>query len=89
MSEYFTILPVCGDLTFGIPGSGYHVIALRNIFIYLTEEAQVRLLGEAKKALVPGGLLILGRVESLSRRSSHEWRTVVRDARIYARGRAE
>jgi len=84
-----TILPVCGDLTFGIPGTGYHVIALRNIFIYLTEEAQNRLLGEAERALVPNGLLILGRVESLGRKSSHGWRTVVRDARIYARGRAE
>lgn len=83
------VLPVCGDLTFGIPGTGYHVIALRNIFIYLTEEAQSRLLGEAERAVVPDGFLILGRVESLGRKSSHGWRTVVRDARIYARGRAE
>ncbi len=83
------ILPVCGDLTCGIPGTGYHVIALRNIFIYLTEEAQDRLLGEAARALAPDGLLVLGRVESLGRKSSHGWRTVVRDARIYARGRAE
>ena len=38
---------------------------VRNIFIYLTEEAQERMVMAAEKVLVPGGLLVLGRVERI------------------------
>lgn len=84
------ILPVCWDLGQGLPGRGFHVVAMRNLFIYLTPQAQGRLLAAASSALVPGGLLVLGRVESVGRSGTGSWRVVDREARIYewAGGRA-
>jgi chemotaxis methyl-accepting protein methylase len=76
----------CCDLTRGIPARGAHVLSCRNVFIYLTEASQARLLEEAAQATVPGGLLVLGRVEGIPRREHHAWRAVARDAKIYARG---
>jgi chemotaxis protein methyltransferase CheR len=75
--------PLCCDLGNGIPGRGFHLVMLRNLFIYLTEEAQVRMLVRAGECLVPGGLLVLGRVETIGRRHRGPWRTLDRDARIY------
>ncbi len=82
--------PVCWDLGVGLPGHGFHLIAMRNLFIYLTPPAQGRLLEEAFRALVPGGLLVLGRVESVGRSGAGCWEVVDRVARVYARagGRA-
>jgi chemotaxis methyl-accepting protein methylase len=77
------VLPVRCDLTQALPGRGFHLVLLRNLFIYLTETAQARLLGEAARALVPGGLLVLGRVESVSRSGHGLFRPLARDARIY------
>lgn len=84
------ILPVCWDLGQGLPGRGFHLVAMRNLFIYLTPQAQGRLLEAASRALVPGGLLILGRVESVGRSGTGSWSVVDREARIYewAGGRA-
>ena len=79
------IQPVCCDLGGGIPADGVHLVMMRNFFIYLTESAQGRLLHEAARALVPGGLLVLGRVEILPRAALGPWALVERDARIYER----
>jgi chemotaxis methyl-accepting protein methylase len=75
--------PVCCDLGDGMPGKGFHLVMLRNLFIYMTEEAQVRMLTRAGECLVSGGLLVLGRVETIGRSHRGPWRTLDRDARIY------
>ena len=77
------ILPVCCDLTSGVPARRVHVVVMRNLFIYMTEAAQSRLLGEAGRVLLPGGLLALGRVEVLPRYAMRGWTPVDRDARIF------
>jgi chemotaxis methyl-accepting protein methylase len=64
-----------------MPGRGFHAVLLRNLFIYFTPRAQARMVREAGESLVPGGLLVLGRVERLA--DSHGWEAVDRDARIY------
>ncbi|MEW5764431.1 MAG: CheR family methyltransferase [Acidobacteriota bacterium] len=84
------VVAVCADLTQGLPGRGFHAVVMRNLFIYLTEEAQARLLREVHGALVPGGLLVLGRVEAPARACSGMFAVLDREARIYERaGRAE
>jgi chemotaxis methyl-accepting protein methylase len=77
------IHPLCCDLSRGLPGGPFHVVVLRNLFIYLTPQAQERLVGEAGAVLVPGGLLVLGRVEAAGCFASRQFRAVSRDARIY------
>lgn len=77
------ILPVLWDLGAGLPGRGFHAVVMRNFFIYITADAQAGLLSEARRSLVEGGLLLLGRVESVGRRDMGGWRVVDRDARIY------
>jgi len=79
------VLPVCADLSLGVPGRGFHVALVRNLFIYLTEEAQERLLREVHRALLPGGLLVLGRVEGLPRGASELFGTVDRERKIFER----
>jgi chemotaxis methyl-accepting protein methylase len=76
------ILPLCCDLGKGVPARGVHVMMMRNLFIYLTEVAQARFLENAGRVLVPGGLLVMGRVEVLPR-GLRGWSLVERDARIY------
>ena len=79
------ILPLCCDLTRGFPGRGLHVFLLRNLFIYLTEEAQERLLRQAVQALVPGGLLVLGRAESIGRKRPEGLAAVDAGCKVYAK----
>ncbi|MGC8762145.1 MAG: CheR family methyltransferase [Acidobacteriota bacterium] len=79
------VLPVCADLSQGVPGRGFHVALVRNLFIYLTEEAQERLLREVHRAILPGGLLVLGRVEGLPRGASGLFQTVDREGKIFER----
>lgn len=49
----------------GPPGAGYDLIACRNVLIYFERETQERLLDRFAEALRPGGLLLLGKVESV------------------------
>lgn len=77
------ICPICCDLGDGLPVRSAHVVVMRNLFIYLTEASQVRLLDSAAQALVPGGLLVLGRVEAPSPLRAAAWEPVDRAARIY------
>lgn len=79
------VLPVCADLSQGVPGRGFHVALMRNLFIYLTEEAQERLLRDVHRALLPGGLLVLGRVEGLPRGASELFEMVDRERKIFER----
>jgi len=75
------IQPVRWDLGRGMPGGGFHAVLLRNLFIYLTAQAQERMTAEAGRALLPGGLLVLGRVERLVTREG--WEEADRDGRLY------
>lgn len=47
------------------PARTYHVIACRNVVIYFDRPLQERLFATFADALVPGGLLVLGKVETL------------------------
>lgn len=79
------VLPVCADLSLGVPGRGFHVALVRNLLIYLTEEAQERLLREVHRSLLPGGLLVLGRVEGLPRGTAELFGAVDRERKIFER----
>ncbi len=45
----------------------YHLVLLRNVLIYFTEEDQIKVLKNIAQALVPNGILIVGESDSLSR----------------------
>lgn len=47
------------------PATGYDLIACRNVLIYFERPVQVRLVDHFADALRPGGLLLLGKVESV------------------------
>lgn len=47
------------------PGRDYHVILCRNVLIYFDREMQEQLFRRFADALVPGGYLVLGKVETL------------------------
>lgn len=54
------------DLTESVTRPGWHdLVACRNVLIFLGREGQRRVLAAACQALRPGGLLLLGRTESL------------------------
>ena len=54
------------DLTAAGPQAGWHdLVCCRNVLIFLGREGQRRVLESACRALRPGGLLLLGRTESL------------------------
>jgi len=78
-----TIQPVCCDLKAGLPVKAAHAVFMRNFFIYLSDEAQERMIENVKKILVDGGFLVLGKVERL-RPSSGEWKAVNLESKIYA-----
>ncbi len=47
------------------PRRGYHLILCRNVLIYFDRPVQERLFAAFADALVPGGFLVLGKVETL------------------------
>jgi two-component system CheB/CheR fusion protein len=53
------------DLTAPVPAGRYDLVCCRNVLIFLGREGQRRVLESAARALRPGGLLLLGRTESL------------------------
>ena len=79
------IVPVCCDLGDGLPVRAAQVVAMRNFFIYLTDAAQGRILTDVERVVEAGGLLILGRAETLSPHHSAAWAPLDRAARIYER----
>lgn len=56
---------VSKDLISGGPERGQHLILCRNVIIYFDREIQERLFQRFFDALVPGGVLVLGKVETL------------------------
>lgn len=47
------------------PVQQYHLICCRNVIIYFSREAQATLFDRLYNALIPGGILVLGKVETL------------------------
>ena len=48
-----------------VTSGGFHLITCRNVLIYFDRETQERLFERFHQALVPGGYLLLGKVETL------------------------
>jgi chemotaxis protein methyltransferase CheR len=71
------------DLSMPQPGSRFDVISCRNVIIYFSKELQQTLFRSFWNALVPGGYLILGKVESILGESSKLFRCVDLPERIY------
>jgi chemotaxis protein methyltransferase CheR len=65
------------------PRPPYDLILCRNEIIYFEREAQERLMERFIEALRPNGLLVLGRVETLSGASRHALELVHNRERIY------
>ena len=65
------------------PMPPYHIIFCRNVTIYLERSTQHRVYADLADALIPGGLLILGRVESLAGPMRDGFQLVYSRERIY------
>ena len=48
-----------------IPAAAYDLIFCRNVVIYFDRPMQERLFAQFAEALLPGGILVLGKVETL------------------------
>ncbi|MBI4408637.1 MAG: protein-glutamate O-methyltransferase CheR [Gemmatimonadetes bacterium] len=62
-----------------------HLIVCRNVIIYFEREMQENLFTRFRHALVPGGYLVLGKVETLYGRAGSWFRVVAPRERIYQR----
>ncbi|HEX5388087.1 MAG TPA: protein-glutamate O-methyltransferase CheR [Gemmatimonadales bacterium] len=67
------------------PANGYQLIACRNVIIYFDRPMQERLFAAFADALVPGGLLLLGKVETLFGPARHQLTPVDPRERIFRR----
>jgi chemotaxis methyl-accepting protein methylase len=67
------------------PRDPYDVIVCRNVLIYFSREVQSRLLRGFADALRPGGLLLLGMVESLPAAVRDRFETVAVRERLFRR----
>jgi two-component system CheB/CheR fusion protein len=76
----FTIQDVLGDPPF----SRMDMISCRNLLIYLSPEAQERVIGLFHFALKPGGLLLLGSAETVGNLPDR-FKSVAKDERLYRR----
>ena len=68
-----------------VPAEGLHLVACRNVAIYLARDAQDALHARLIDALAPGGLLVLGLVETLGASARRRLGEVDSRARIYRR----
>ncbi|HEX2208959.1 MAG TPA: protein-glutamate O-methyltransferase CheR [Longimicrobium sp.] len=73
------------DLISGQPMSGQHLIFCRNVVIYFDREIQERLFKRFHDALVPGGFLVMGKVETLIGEARLLFRPVNNRERIFRR----
>jgi chemotaxis protein methyltransferase CheR len=62
-----------------------HLIMCRNVLIYFERDVQERLFEKFREALVPGGILVLGKVETLFGSSARGLRTIASRERIFQR----
>ncbi|HVF33982.1 MAG TPA: protein-glutamate O-methyltransferase CheR [Candidatus Saccharimonadia bacterium] len=67
------------------PGSGFSLIACRNVLIYFDRESQERLFEHFHAALAPGGFLVLGMVETLFGEARRRFATIDARTRIFRR----
>ncbi len=67
------------------PAGGFHLIACRNVVIYFGRESQEPLLRKFHDSLVPGGYLMLGKVETLLGPSRALFETVDQRQRLFRR----
>jgi chemotaxis methyl-accepting protein methylase len=67
------------------PPSRAHMIICRNVIIYFTRESQERLFESFHDLLLPGGFLVLGKVETLLGKSRELFAPVSSRERIYRR----
>jgi chemotaxis protein methyltransferase CheR len=69
----------------GAPGGRHHLIVCRNVIIYFTRETQERLFDLFHELLLPGGFLVLGKVETLLGKSRERFAPVSSRDRIFRR----
>jgi chemotaxis protein methyltransferase CheR len=67
------------------PGSGFALIACRNVLIYFDRASQERLFDHFHAALAPSGFLVLGMVETLFGDARRRFETVDARTRIFRR----
>jgi chemotaxis methyl-accepting protein methylase len=67
------------------PGGRLHLIVCRNVIIYFTRETQERLLDRFHELLLPGGFLVVGKVETLLGKTRELFAPVSSRERIYRR----
>jgi chemotaxis methyl-accepting protein methylase len=67
------------------PRTGLHLITCRNVIIYFSRPAQEQLFTQFADALVPGGILVLGKVEMLSGPARARFEAIDVRERIYRR----
>ena len=67
------------------PRPPYHLIVCRNVVIYFERQAQERLFQVFVDALAPGGVLLLGKVETLFGPARERLRLVDPRERIYTK----
>ncbi|MFN2636200.1 MAG: protein-glutamate O-methyltransferase CheR [Gemmatimonadaceae bacterium] len=67
----------------GAPFEEIHLLACRNVIIYFEREAQDELFAQFHRALAPGGILVLGKVETLLGRARSLFSPVNARERIF------
>jgi chemotaxis protein methyltransferase CheR len=85
LPEYRSLVTVRRlDLTGGVaPGTGYDLICCRNVIIYFDRRTQERLMHLFADALGPGGILVLGKVETILGRARSRFDLLDPRERIY------
>lgn len=74
------------DLLDGVgPGGRFHMIVCRNVIIYFTRETQEKLFETFHELLLPGGFLVLGKVETLLGKTREMFAPVSSRERIFRR----
>ena len=69
----------------GAPGGKVHLIVCRNVIIYFTRATQERLFEHFHDLLLPGGFLVLGKVETLLGKSRELFAPVSSRERVFRR----
>ena len=68
-----------------VASGGFHLITCRNVLIYFDRETQERLFERFHRALLPGGYLLLGKVETLLGPARSQFAPVDARERIFRR----